>query len=188
MNIRLIAAAAACLLASVTASAPAGASPLSGAVDARLVLTTGCAIDAGTGSTAALVNFGTLDFGTQPGGFTGKLTTQAIGGAVVATQMTCSPDVTALQVTLDAGQNAGRGAGTGNGSRALANGASYVPYEVYSDAAHAHAYVAGAAQAVPVPTPGAAFALPIYGVVHKTSTAALAAGTYSDTLNVTLAW
>ncbi|WP_420994512.1 spore coat protein U domain-containing protein [Cupriavidus sp. 30B13] len=189
MKITSISAAAiACACAWTAALAQAGSSSLNGAVNARLVLTTGCAIDAGTGSTGVLANFGTLDFGAQPGGFTGKVTAQAVGGGAAATQMTCSPDVTALQVTLDAGQNGGKGAGEGIGSRALANGTNYVPYEVYSDAAHAHPYVAGTAHAVPVPAPGATFSLPIHGVVHKTSTSALAAGTYLDTLNVTLAW
>lgn len=156
-------------------------------MNAQLVLTTGCAINAGSGSIGS-TTFGSLDFGTQPGGFTGSLNSQATGGGSTATQVTCSPDVASLQVTVDGGGNAGNGAGIGAGTRALANGADYVPYAVYVDSAHSRQYVAGAAQSVAVPTPGNAFTLPIYTAANKTSSNALAAGTYTDVLNVTLGW
>nr|WP_321891690.1 spore coat protein U domain-containing protein [Burkholderia cenocepacia] len=160
---------------------------LTGTVNAQLVLTTGCAINAGSGSVGA-TTFGTLDFGAQPGGFMGSLDSQATGGGSAATQVTCSPDVASLQVTIDGGRNAGKGAGIGSGTRALTNGAAYVPYEVYADSAHSKQYVAGTAQSVAVSTPGAAFTLPIYAIANKTSSSALAAGTYTDVLNVTLGW
>ncbi|MCA8089366.1 spore coat U domain-containing protein [Burkholderia anthina] len=178
---------AAVAFASTCVAAQAQTNPLTGTVNSKLVLTTGCAIDSGSGSIGA-TTFGTLDFGTQPSGFTGSLDAQATGSGTSATQVTCSPDVTSVQVTVDGGQNASKGTAVGAGSRALANGTSYVPYEVYADSAHAQQYIAGTAQAVAVPSPGAAFALPIYGVANKTSTNALAAGTYTDVLNVTLGW
>ncbi|MGS0893972.1 Csu type fimbrial protein [Burkholderia stagnalis] len=180
---------AAVAFASTCMTAGAQTNPITGSVNSKLVLTTGCAIDNGTGSTGGSTNFGTLDFGTQPAGFTGALTAQAAGsGSGGATQVTCSPDVTALQVTVDGGQNLGKGTAIGVGTRALANGSAYVPYEVYADSARSNQYVAGSAQSVPVPTPGAAFSLPIYGAINKTSSGALDAGTYTDTLNVTLGW
>ncbi|RQP32407.1 Csu type fimbrial protein [Burkholderia ubonensis] len=180
-------AAVACASACATVQAESG--QLAGTVNSKLVLTTGCAIDAGasTGSVGA-VDFGALDFGTQPGGFTGSLSAQPAGGGSGATQMTCSPDVTSVQVTVDGGQNPSKGAGIGTGTRALGNGTSYVPYEVYADSAHAKQYVAGTAQTVSVPTPGTPFVLPIYGVANKSSTSALTAGTYKDVLNVTIGW
>ncbi|MBN3787165.1 spore coat protein U domain-containing protein [Burkholderia sp. Ac-20353] len=178
--------AVACASACMTANAQSN--QLAGTVQSQLVLTTGCAINSGSGSVGS-TNFGTLDFGTQPSGFTGALTTKAAGsGAGGTTQVTCSPDVTSVQVTIDGGQNAAKGTAVGTGTRALANGSAYVPYEVFADNARAKQYVAGTVQSVPVPTPGAAFDLPIYGVVNKTSSDALAAGTYTDTLNVTLGW
>ncbi|VWC38702.1 spore coat protein U domain-contain protein [Burkholderia aenigmatica] len=180
---------AAVALASVCMTAGAQTSPITGSVNSKLVLTTGCAIDAGSGSTGNSTNLGTLDFGTQPSGFTGALTAQAAGGGSAgATQVTCSPDVTALQVTIDGGQNLGKGVAVGAGTRALASGSSYVPYEVYADSARSVQYVAGTVQSVPVPAPGSAFNLPIYGAINKTSRGALSAGTYTDTLNVTLGW
>ncbi|CAJ2949248.1 spore coat protein U domain-containing protein [Burkholderia pseudomallei] len=142
---------------SACAGVQAQTSPLTGTVNSQLVLTTGCAVDTGGGSVNS-ANFGTLDFGTQPSGFTGRLT------------------------------SASKGATVGTGTRALANGASFVPYEVYADAGHSQQYVSGTAQSVAVPTPGAAFELPLYGVVNKTNASALAAGTYTDVLNVTLGW
>ncbi|WP_175691191.1 Csu type fimbrial protein [Burkholderia anthina] len=167
--------------------AVAQSNPLTGTVNSKLVLTTGCAIDSGTGS-VGVTTFGTLDFGTQPSGFTGSLSAQATGSGSSSTKVTCSPDVTAVQVTVDGGLNAGKGAGIGTGTRALANGAVYVPYDVYADSAHSQQYVVGTAQQVPVPSPGSAFDLPIYGIANKTSSSALAAGTYTDVLNVTLGW
>ena len=173
--------------ASVCAGVHAQTNPLTGTIASRLVLTTGCAIDAGGGSVSS-ANFGTLDFGTQPSGFTGSLNAATTGDGSNATQLTCSPDITSVNVTVDAGQNGGRGTGIGAGTRAVANGTNYVPYEVYSDSANSQQYVAGASRAVAVPTPGNAFALPVYGVANKTSSSALAAGTYTDVLNVTLGW
>ncbi|MDN7673542.1 spore coat U domain-containing protein [Burkholderia oklahomensis] len=178
-------AAVACV--SACAGVQAQTSPLTGTVNSQLVLTTGCAVDTGGGSVSA-TNFGTLDFGTQPSGFTGQLASAAKGGGSTSTQVTCSPDVTSIQVTIDGGQNASKGATVGTGTRALANGGSFVPYEVYADAGHSQQYVAGTPQSVSVPTPGSAFALPLFGVVNKTSSSALAAGTYTDVLNVTLGW
>ncbi|MEN2468434.1 SCPU domain-containing protein [Burkholderia stabilis] len=167
--------------------AHAQSNPINGTVNAQLVLTSGCAINAGSGSVSTTTNFGSLNFGTQPSGFTGSLNAQTTGTGTSTTQITCSPDVTSVKVTVDGGKNAGKGASVGTGTRALANGTSYVPYEVYSDNAFKNQYVASTAQTVPL-TAGTALALPIYGVVNKTSTSALAAGTYTDVLNVTVGW
>ena len=179
------------VVASACVTAHAQTNPISGKVESKLVLTSGCAINAGgsSGSVGAS-NFGTLDFGSQPSGFTGSLRSAANGsGSSGAAQITCSPDVTAVQVTVDAGLNGGKGASVGAGTRALgASGGGYVPYEVYADKGSTTQYVSGTAQTIPVPTPGTAFDLPIYGVANKTSMSALAAGTYTDELNVTLGW
>ncbi len=68
-------------------------------------------------------------------------------------------------------------------------GTSYLPYEVYSDAALTTAYPANAtALDVTLPGTGAAVNLPVYGRINKTSTNGMTSGTYVDTLQVTLAW
>lgn len=161
--------------------------PVTGTVNAQLVLTSGCEIESGAGGTTT--DFGTLNFGTRPAYFTGSLNTGTSGsGSVGTTQVTCSPDLTSVNVTVDGGRNANKGTANGSGSRAMTNGTDFVPYEVYSDSGDTNQYVAGTQVAVPIPTPGQPFDLPIYGVANKTTAAALSTGTYTDTLNVTLGW
>ncbi|WDD91517.1 spore coat U domain-containing protein [Burkholderia sp. FERM BP-3421] len=174
--------------ASACGAAYAESSPLTGRIDTKLMLTSGCVINAGGGSVGA-TSFGTLDFGMQPSGFTGSLRSAVSGsGSSGAAQITCSPDVAAVQVTVDAGRHGGKGAGIGAGTRAVSNGASYVPYEIYADKAGSTQYVSDTAQTISVPTPGAAFDLPVYGVANKVSPSALDAGAYNDTLSITLGW
>lgn len=162
--------------------------PISGTVNSTLVLTSGCAIDTGSGSTSNGGVFGTLDFGSQPGTFTGSLTAQTTGAGASITQVTCTPDISALNVTVNGGQHANQGAAIGAGTRAVANGSSFVPYEVYADAAHTEAYQIGTAVPVPIASAGTSFNLPIYGVANKTSATSLPSGTYTDVLNVTVGW
>ncbi|WP_326541515.1 spore coat protein U domain-containing protein, partial [Pseudorhodoferax sp.] len=66
---------------------------------------------------------------------------------------------------------------------------NYLPYEVYSDAAMTSAYPTSAsAVGITLPGTGAALPLPIFGRINKTSAAAMASGTYTDVLQVTLSW
>jgi spore coat protein U-like protein len=160
---------------------------LGGTLGASLELTSSCVISGDTATTGA--NFGTLDFGTRPATFSGVLTTQATGGAGGPgnTQLLCSPDVTSVTVTVSGGSNPGEGASLGTGARALAQASNFMPYDVYSDSGHTTVYPTnGTGVAVSVPAPGTAFALPIYGRINKTSAAAVAIGTYVDTLTVTI--
>lgn len=160
---------------------------LDGTLGATLELTSSCVISGDSATTGA--NFGTLDFGVRPATFTGVITAQATGGAggPGATHILCSPDVTSISVGVSGGDNAGEGGAIGSGARAVARGSSYVPYDVFSDAGHSVAYPAdGTPVSVTVPVPGAAFTLPVYGRINKTSTVAMTVGTYSDTLTVTI--
>ncbi len=160
---------------------------LDGTLGATLELTSSCVISGDSATSGA--NFGTLDFGERPATFTGVITTHATGGAggPGATQILCSPDVTSVSVGVSGGDNAGEGSTVGTGARAIALGSSYIPYDVFSDSGHSIVYPAdGTPLSVTVPAPGTAFALPIYGRINKTSGAAMAVGTYSDTLTVTI--
>lgn len=166
---------------------------LAGQLNAQMTLQAGCIISGAAGAGTSGVNFGTLDFGAQPATFTGVLAATPTGGAdgAGATQILCSTDITALNVSVSAGSNAGQGGSVGTGTRAmrLGSGSSYLPYEVYSDAAMTSAYPTSAgAVSVPLTNTGAALPLPVYGRVNKTSPNALAAGTYTDVLQVTLSW
>ncbi len=163
---------------------------MSGQLNAQTTLQSGCIVSGAPGATSG-INLGALDFGTQPSTFTGVLTATASGGVggAGATQVTCSPDVTALNVTVSAGNNAGQGSGVGTGTRAMKFGTSYLPYEVYSDAAMTTAYpTAATSLGIVLPGTGAPVGLPVFGRVNKTSVNAIAAGTYTDVLQVTVAW
>ncbi len=176
----------------LSATTVSAAGNMAGQLNAQMVLQSGCIVSGAPGAGSTGVNFGTLDFGTRPSTFTGVVTTTASGGAggAGATQIVCSPDVTSLTVSVSAGNNAGQGATVGTGARAMKFGASsYLPYDVYSDAGMTTPYpTSGSTLAVSLPGTGAAIALPVYGRINKTSLNALAAGTYTDVLQVTLAW
>ena len=171
-----------------TGLAQSSLSPLSGTMNASLTLQKSCLVS-GSNITAG-VDFGTLDFGSRSSVFTGQIATQISGGAggSGSTQLICSPDVSGITITIDGGAHAGQGTSVGTGTRAVANGSAYVPYEIYSDAAHTQVYTAGIASPIAVPVAGSAFNLPIYGLVNKTSADSLPTGLYTDTLNVTVAW
>ncbi len=189
-----ISAAAAAVLAlgfGLTSFGAQAAGNMAGQLNAKMVLQAGCYISGASGAGSSGVNLGTLDFGSQPSTFTGVLTANATGGVggAGATQIVCSPDVTALTVSVSGGNNAGQGGSIGTGSRAMKLGTSYLPYEVYSDAALTTAYPANAtALGVTLPGTGAAVNLPVYGRINKTSTNGMTSGTYVDTLQVTLSW
>ena len=172
----------------VTMPALAQTNQLTGTVNSRLVITSGCAINTGDGSTTTSGAFGTLDFGTQPGTFTGSLSTQVNGSGATNTQISCTPDISSLNVTVNGGLNANQGVAIGSGTRAVVSSGNYVPYEVYTDISHSTVYVANAPKTIAITAPGTAFAFPIYAVANKTSATSLPAGTYTDTLNVTVAW
>jgi spore coat protein U-like protein len=160
----------------VVGEGASSAQQIAGTLGAELTLTRACVVN-GSPTTVG-VNFGLLDFGTEPATFVGS-----------ATQVLCSADVTALNVSVGTGLNAGQGAGVGDGPRALRLGAtaSYVPYEVYSTAGFAAPFPTnGTGVSVSISPVGVPFALPIYGRINKTSPVALVAGQYVDTLTVTV--
>ena len=168
------------------------AGTLSGQLNTQMVLQASCIISGAPGAGSSGVNFGTLDFGTQPSTFTGVLTASASGGAAGAgaTNIVCSTDITALTISVSAGNNPGQGTTVGTGARAMKLGTStYLPYEVYSDSGLTTPYpTAATSLGVTLPGTGAPFPLPIFGRINKTSVNALPLGTYTDVLQVTLSW
>ncbi|AVS72209.1 SCPU domain-containing protein [Paracidovorax avenae] len=180
--------AAAAVLALAAGAAPLGAATLSGVLGARMMLTSGCVINGGPGTVSG-ADFGTLDFGSRPATFVGTATATASGGegGAGATQIVCSPEITAFSITIDSGTHAGQGAGIGTGTRAMSNGSAFLPYDVYRDPGHTVPYTAATAvTGIAVPSAGNPFTLPIYGLVNKTNAVALPAGLYTDQLQVTL--
>ncbi len=164
---------------------------MSGTLNARMVLTAGCAISGAAGAGSSGMNFGTLNFGSQPSTFTGVLVANPSGstGGAGATEISCSPDVSAVSVSVSGGNNPGQGGHVGTGTRALKLGSSYLPYEVYSDAGMATAFPASAMPlGVAMPGTGAPISLPVFGRINKTNTNAMPAGSYVDVLQVTVSW
>lgn len=163
----------------------------SGTLNAQMTLTASCAVSGSAAAGNTGVNFGTLDFGSQPSTFNGVLVANPSGGAggAGATQISCSPEVSAVSVSVSGGNNPGQGGTVGTGTRALKNGSSYLPYEIYSDASMVTAFPTAATPlGVVMPGTGAPIALPVFGRINKTNTSAMPAGTYADVLQVTVSW
>lgn len=175
--------------AACTLAFNAQAGELSGTIDSRITLLDGCAIFGAIDGPTTGANFGVLEFGAQPSTFQGEVIGRVTGSAsgVGSTQIICSPDVASLTISVDGGQNAGEGATIGVGSRAMAFGSSFIPYEVYTDASMTTQYPVGTPQSIATPS-SAPVDLPIYGRVNKTDPGALPTGTYTDQLLVTLTW
>lgn len=176
------------LLAAWLLASQSMAGDLTGTMPAKMVLTSGCLISGGSGAQTGL-GFGTLDFGAKPGTFTGIVDAVPAGGdgGSGTTQIICSPEVTTVSITVSGGLHAGQGGSVGAGARAMQSGSAYLPYEVYQDPSRSTVYPVGSAlTGFSIPVSGTAFNLPIYGRVNKTSSISLPAGTYTDTLQITL--
>ncbi|MEN5017833.1 spore coat U domain-containing protein [Erwinia sp. Eh17-17] len=140
------------------------------AVTASIV--NGCVI---TGSGPGV--FGTLDFGTQPG--VGTTTANAAYVQSSGIVLACTPGTT-LNMRIDGGSNY-----TTTRNLRVAGNTNLVAYRLYSNAARTIAIPVSQDVAV---TLGNAnnITLPIYGQLQLSGVNR--AGTYSDTLNVTLSW
>lgn len=124
------------------------AGSMSGQLNSQMTLQSSCIISGAPNAGTSGVNFGTLNFGTHPSTFTGEILATASGGVGGAgsTQISCSPDITSLSVSVSGGNNAGQGSTIGNGTRAMKLGStsSFIPYEIYSDSAMTTPYPANA--------------------------------------------
>lgn len=166
------------LLACIALASTAQAE-VSGTMGVQLSLETGCIV---SGSTDPLgsVNFGTMNFGVAPTLFANNLQAHsALGGNQV--QLNCS-DGADLNILVGDGEN------VDDNVRRMASGGNFVQYRLYTQANGAGVeYEAGGGAldlSASVPGGGGLFNLPIFGVVAPQS--GLVAGTYSDTVTVTL--
>lgn len=194
VRMRLVKSCTAALLATAGVQGHA-AGTLDGHITASITLTSSCLV-VGAGTTSSGIDLGTLNFGSRPATFTGFVTavpSATSGGA--NTQVICSPDVGGVSISINGGSNQGQGTTVGAGTRAMrtafGTGFAYLPYEVYRDSAYGTAYplstaVTGISVADGNGVSGNAIDLPIYARINKTSTAPLPAGSYLDTLLVTL--
>ncbi|NWB26202.1 Csu type fimbrial protein [Pseudomonas gingeri] len=150
---------------------------VTGTIQARLVILPACEVNTGVASMPS--NLGQLDFGSSGPTWTRPLNAniQSSGGAL---QVTCNASVSGFTVTIDGGVN---GDGT---TRRLSNGHQTIPYRLTVDAAGTDSYSIGQQRNFAVST-GTQRPIPVYGAVVA-NTNALPAGTYRDTLTVTLDW
>ncbi len=155
----------------------AQAATVAGTVTASLVLTSSCQINGATATGG--MSFGNLNFGTADSLFT-QAGGQVLGGGGGALSILCSAG-TSPTLTVSAGANDGQSTG---GSRALFDGvANYVPYDLYTDSGFSTLLAIGGVVNLAAST-GVAQAVNIYG--RAVGKAGLPAGTYTDTVNVTL--
>ncbi|MCF5722378.1 spore coat U domain-containing protein [Pseudomonas syringae] len=153
------------------------AATVAGTVNATLVLTSSCQIN-GSAATGGM-SFGDLTFGTANSLFT-ESSGQVLGGGGGALSILCSAG-TSPTLTVAAGANDGQSTG---GTRALFDGvANYVPYDLYTDTGYSNLIAIGGVIPLAAST-GVAQAVNIYG--RAVGKAGLPAGTYTDTINVTL--
>ena len=157
----------------------AQAATVTGNINATLTLTAACQVNGSTATTG--VNFGNLDFGSQIALFT-EASAQVIGtGGGGAISVLCSPGATPV-VKVGAGAH---DAATTGGSRALAMGTNYVPYDFYTDAGHTNLLAINGTITLATST-GVAQTVNMYGrAVGKPS---LPPGVYTDTVAVELSF
>lgn len=163
--------------ASLFFMAPVFAQSVTGTVDVSIDLTAACEVNDSTATSA--VDFGSLVFGSHTTLFDEADAEVLNDGAEIS--VLCSPGVTpSFQIT---GGTNDTNSGTAN--HAMANGDNYVPYSIFTDAARSSVLdlntpyaLEGTADGVTPQT------LALYGRAY--GQAGLAAGSYSDTLNVEL--
>jgi spore coat protein U-like protein len=161
------------------------ACPATGAADTLLATTksvtvtaqivTGCGVTNGSGGA---LNFGTVDFGSHSAVAAGAVSAALVGNSSV--QIQCSPG-TSVTMSVDGGLSANGGGGQRN---LRGPGSVLLAYQLFRDAGHTQTL--GVAQAVSIPASGT-FSLPIYASLSLPGRG-IPAGTYTDTLQVTLTY
>jgi spore coat protein U-like protein len=166
-------------LAGIMAAPAEAAGSVTGTIGVSLNVSAACAVNGGTATSGALGQIGAIAFADQPGVFGNVDASLVATGGGSGLSVLCSPGLTPAMTI---------GAGTHDSSSVhhLANGPTTVAYHLYSDAAHTSEIAIG--QQVSLGTSGtSALALPIYAGVNSGG-AALPAGAYADTVQVTLSW
>lgn len=166
------------MLATVAGAAPGSAQNASGTIGVSLNVLAACAVNGGS-STATLGQIGAIAFTDQSGVFGNADATMVAQGTTNAVTLLCTPGL-APQVTIGAGAN-----DAGN-VRRLAYLGNTVAYRLYSDMARQNEITIG--KQISLGTAGTtALTLPIYARASSNGLA-LPAGTYTDTVQVTLSW
>lgn len=167
-------------VAALLAAQPAMAGDSNGTIGISLNVSGACAVNGGTVTAGTLGELGTITFAPQPGIFgdvdATVVSTRTGGGAIT---ILCSPGLApAMEI--------GAGAHADSNVRRMAFGQTMVPYRLYSDANHSNEIMIGQPVTLGTATTDA-ISLPIFARVNSGGKV-LAAGSYTDTVQVTLTW
>jgi spore coat protein U-like protein len=164
-----------CFVSMLFSTASSAAGQVQGNLGVQLVISSGCSVSGGTASSTGN-DFGTLNFGSYAS-LTNTIRAQTTAGSS-GIRINCT-NALPYSISLD------NGAHSSSNQRRLADGSgNYINYNIYQDSAYAIAW-SSTTPKVGVGS-GTATDLVFYGSVPGGQTAA--AGTYSDTVVVTVSW
>jgi spore coat protein U-like protein len=162
------------------ALSPAHAGSSSGTIGVALNVSAACAVNGGSQTSGSLGQLGTIQFADQPGTFgnvDAAMVASGQGGNAIS--VLCSPGLTP-SMTI------GSGAHDASSTHYLASGSNQVAYHLYSDSNRSNEITIG--QSISLGTAAStALTQPIYARVNSGGQV-LAAGAYTDTVQVTLSW
>lgn len=159
------------------AAVPAWADSSGGTIAVALNVTNACVVNGAASVQSNVGSLGTIQFPDQPGIF-GNVDGQLVG-SLGTLQVQCSPNATPV-LTI------GSGAHDAGGKRYMAANTNSVTYRLYSDSARTNEIAIGGqlnlgtASLTPI-------SVPIYARVNSGGQV-LAAGSYTDTVQVVLTW
>jgi spore coat protein U-like protein len=166
--------------AALLGSAPAEAAGSStGTIGVSLNVTAACAVNGATAIAANLGQVGSIAFADQPGLFGNTDASLVATGGGAGLSVLCSPGSTPT-FTVGSGLN------DASGTHYMAAGSNKIAYHLYSDSGRTNEIGIGQAISLGTAT-STAFNVPIYGRVNSNGQV-VAAGAYTDTVQVTLAW
>jgi spore coat protein U-like protein len=161
------------------AFSPARAGSSNGTIGVALNVSAACAVNGGSQTSGSLGQLGSIQFPDQPGTFGNVDATMVASSGGNAISVLCSPGLTP-SMTI------GSGAHDANSTHYLASGSNQVAYHLYSDSSRNSEITIG--QAISLGTASTtALTQPIYARVNSGGQV-LAAGAYTDTVQVTLSW
>lgn len=159
------------------AATPAWADSSNGTIAVALNVTSACVVNGAASVQSNVGSLGTIQFPDQPGIF-GNVDGQLVG-SLGTLQVQCSPNVTPV-LTI------GSGAHDAGGKRYMTASSNSVTYRLFSDSARTNEIGIGG-QITLGTTTTTPISVPIYARVTSGGQV-LAAGSYTDTVQVTLTW
>ncbi|WP_164852411.1 spore coat U domain-containing protein [Rheinheimera riviphila] len=167
------------LLAGMLCSAPALSDQIAGTMTVTATVIDGCSVG-NLDTSGGFNDFGAVEFG-QHSNLLQSVDAQGGGSTGVGFELTCSTGLS-YQIGLNDGLHAS------GGSRRMTDGNSnFVPYQLYRDNARTQLWGdAGTANELNTSGTGASQFHLVYGRIAATTTPP--AGTYTDTIQVTVVW